>query len=92
MNLIVEKFLETKEGRDFVKGFSKKFEGYFAHINMSPNILYECEKSGKTYALPEWETIEGFKQAIGESLKQGRDLLISRYKDHEIKFDPNALY
>jgi hypothetical protein len=92
MNLIVEGFLETKEGREFVRDFSKRFEGYFAHINMSSNILYECEKNGKTYALPEWETLEGFKQTIVESLKRDRDLLISRYKDHEVKFDPDALY
>ncbi|MDR2151082.1 MAG: hypothetical protein LBO67_09835, partial [Spirochaetaceae bacterium] len=43
----------------------------------------------KEYEIPEWETNEELKKVIDESMRQGKDLLVERYKDFEFILVPN---
>jgi hypothetical protein len=92
MNIIIEDFLETAEGLDFVEEFQDIFGGHFGHVNMSNNVLYQSNTNKKVYAIPDWEKLEDFKSVIIDSIKQNHDLLPVRYKYYHIVTDPKALY
>jgi hypothetical protein len=95
MTRVIDIFILSEEGNDLVEPFERLFHNgsqCFAYDMCISSEKVSYDAGDKSYIIPSWETIEGFKLAITESVKQGKNLLPARYKKTESTYDHDALY
>jgi hypothetical protein len=90
MSNIATAWVLSKDGRDFSHSFCDMFSSTFGYL--MPSAIPSYSNVLRSFEIPEWETIDGLKNAITESVVQKRDLLIDRYSKYEIPCDPRLDY
>ncbi len=85
---MLSKFIFSKEGNQFLDEFKTKFGCQFRHDEPGNDLVFDVGE--KTYKIPEDETQENFKSLILESVKSGKNILISRY--NVVEYEENVDY
>ena len=87
---MISKFVFSEEGTNFLQEFCDRFDVDFRFNEPSDDLVFDDADS--TYKVPEWETIEGLKEAVAKSLEVGENQLKERYKDYIVIYEENVFY
>ena len=86
--MVVADYVFSQEGQLFLEEFNRKFDCQFRYDE--PGSDFVVDTDNKTYKIPKNETIEVFKSLIIESVKSGKNILVSRY--NLVEYDANVEY
>lgn len=83
----------SAEGMEFLREFNDLFNcGFRFDEPGGVGLLFDDDENDKTYAVPEWETVEDFKEVVTESKTSGVNLFPERYRDHVIEYEEDSVY
>lgn len=88
---MLQDFVFSVEGFSFLQNFKDTFDCAFRIDEPSGDALI-LDAGEHSYKIKDDESIEEFKAAVAESLETGKNLLVGRYKDSEIKYNEDADY
>ena len=88
---MITDFIFSAEGFSFLRKFKEKFDCSFRISEPSGNEVI-LDVGDKSYSIKDDESIECFKEAINESMRSGKNILIEKYKKNEVVYDDDVIY
>lgn len=87
---MISDYVFSEEGEDFLQEFCARFDVSFRLDEPGEDLVFD--EVDRTFKIPEWETVDGLKAKVKESLEQGENLLSKRYKDYAVVYDKKVFW